>query len=107
MAGVDKTSGTPPGIPPVIGVIGGSGVYDIDGLENTRSGVRIDGSAASWAWARPPRAVAETRVRAETVCRRVEVFMGGTLEGVFPVVTPKSNAETERLTRVSLAGVTL
>ncbi len=26
----------PPGIPPVIGVIGGSGVYDIDGLENTR-----------------------------------------------------------------------
>ena len=36
MAGVDKTSGTPPGIPPVIGVIGGSGVYDIDGLENTR-----------------------------------------------------------------------
>ena len=36
MAGVDKTSGTPSGIPPVIGVIGGSGVYDIDGLENTR-----------------------------------------------------------------------
>ena len=36
MAGVDKTSRTPPGIPPVIGVIGGSGVYDIDGLENTR-----------------------------------------------------------------------
>ena len=35
MAGVDKTSRTPPGIPPVIGVIGGSGVYDIDGLENT------------------------------------------------------------------------
>jgi len=28
--------GTPPGTPPVIGVIGGSGVYDIDGLENTR-----------------------------------------------------------------------
>ena len=26
----------PPGIPPIIGVIGGSGVYDIDGLENTR-----------------------------------------------------------------------
>ncbi len=25
-----------PGTPPVIGVIGGSGVYDIDGLENTR-----------------------------------------------------------------------
>ena len=24
------------GTPPVIGVIGGSGVYDIDGLENTR-----------------------------------------------------------------------
>ena len=36
MAGVDKTSGTPPGIPPVSGGIGGSGVYDIDGLENTR-----------------------------------------------------------------------
>jgi len=32
MAGADKT----PGTPPVIGVIGGSGVYDIDGLENTR-----------------------------------------------------------------------
>ncbi|NQU62370.1 MAG: S-methyl-5'-thioadenosine phosphorylase [Rhodospirillales bacterium] len=28
--------GTPPGTPAVIGVIGGSGVYDIDGLENTR-----------------------------------------------------------------------
>ena len=27
---------TMPGIPPVIGVIGGSGVYEIDGLENTR-----------------------------------------------------------------------
>ena len=27
---------TQPGTPPVIGVIGGSGVYDIDGLENTR-----------------------------------------------------------------------
>ncbi|PIW25763.1 MAG: S-methyl-5'-thioadenosine phosphorylase [Rhodospirillales bacterium CG15_BIG_FIL_POST_REV_8_21_14_020_66_15] len=27
---------TEPGTPPVIGVIGGSGVYDIDGLENTR-----------------------------------------------------------------------
>jgi 5'-methylthioadenosine phosphorylase len=27
---------TTPGTPPVIGVIGGSGVYDIDGLENTR-----------------------------------------------------------------------
>ncbi len=26
----------PPGTPPVIGVIGGSGVYDIDGLENIR-----------------------------------------------------------------------
>jgi len=52
-------------------------------------------------------AVAETRVRAETVCRRVDVCMGGTLEGVFPVVTPKSIAETERLTRVSLTGVTL
>ena len=26
---------TTPGTPPVIGVIGGSGVYDIDGLENT------------------------------------------------------------------------
>ena len=25
-----------PGIPPVIGVIGGSGVYEIDGLKNTR-----------------------------------------------------------------------
>ena len=36
MAEADKTSGTPPGTPPVIGVIGGSGVYDIDGLENTR-----------------------------------------------------------------------
>ena len=32
MAGADKN----PGTPPVIGVIGGSGVYDIDGLENTR-----------------------------------------------------------------------
>ena len=29
-------SNAPPGTPPVIGVIGGSGVYDIDGLENTR-----------------------------------------------------------------------
>ncbi|MCB2102408.1 MAG: S-methyl-5'-thioadenosine phosphorylase [Rhodobacterales bacterium] len=27
---------TPPGTPPVIGVIGGSGVYEIDGLTNTR-----------------------------------------------------------------------
>ena len=27
---------TAPGTPPVIGVIGGSGIYDIDGLENTR-----------------------------------------------------------------------
>ena len=37
MAGADKTPGTPsPGTPPIIGVIGGSGVYDIDGLENTR-----------------------------------------------------------------------
>ena len=37
MAGADKTHGTPsPGTPPIIGVIGGSGVYDIDGLENTR-----------------------------------------------------------------------
>ena len=36
MAGADKTSATPPGTPPIIGVIGGSGVYDIDGLENTR-----------------------------------------------------------------------
>ena len=26
-----------PGTPPVIGVIGGSGIYDIDGLENTRT----------------------------------------------------------------------
>lgn len=26
---------TPPGTPPVIGVIGGSGIYEIDGLENT------------------------------------------------------------------------
>ena len=26
---------TQPGTPPVIGVIGGSGVYDIDGLTNT------------------------------------------------------------------------
>ena len=25
-----------PGTPPVIGVIGGSGIYEIDGLENTR-----------------------------------------------------------------------
>ena len=25
-----------PGTPPIIGVIGGSGVYEIDGLENTR-----------------------------------------------------------------------
>ncbi len=32
MAGADKT----PGTPPIVGVIGGSGVYDIDGLENTR-----------------------------------------------------------------------
>jgi hypothetical protein len=52
-------------------------------------------------------AVAETRVRAETVCRRVEVFMAGTLERLGRIVTPKSIAETERLTRVSLAGVTL
>ncbi len=29
-------SGPSPGTPPIIGVIGGSGVYDIDGLENTR-----------------------------------------------------------------------
>ncbi len=29
-------SNSAPGTPPVIGVIGGSGVYDIDGLENTR-----------------------------------------------------------------------
>ena len=29
-------SNAPPGTPPVIGVIGGSGVYDIDGLKNTR-----------------------------------------------------------------------
>ncbi|MFQ5763754.1 MAG: S-methyl-5'-thioadenosine phosphorylase, partial [Rhodospirillales bacterium] len=29
-------SGPAPGTPPVIGVIGGSGVYDIDGLEDTR-----------------------------------------------------------------------
>ena len=36
MAGADKAPGTPPDTPPVIGVIGGSGVYDIDGLENTR-----------------------------------------------------------------------
>lgn len=28
--------GTQPGTPPVIGVIGGSGLYEIDGLENTR-----------------------------------------------------------------------
>ena len=35
MAGADKTPGTPsPGTPPIIGIIGGSGVYDIDGLEN-------------------------------------------------------------------------
>ncbi|MEQ9574644.1 MAG: S-methyl-5'-thioadenosine phosphorylase, partial [Rhodospirillales bacterium] len=27
---------TAPGTPPVIGIIGGSGIYDIDGLENTR-----------------------------------------------------------------------
>ena len=33
MAETDTPS---PGTPPVIGVIGGSGVYDIDGLENTR-----------------------------------------------------------------------
>ena len=26
----------PPGIPPVIGIIGGSGIYEIDGLENVR-----------------------------------------------------------------------
>ncbi|MAF94488.1 MAG: S-methyl-5'-thioadenosine phosphorylase [Rhodospirillaceae bacterium] len=37
MAAPDNAPGTPPpGTPPVIGVIGGSGVYDIDGLENTR-----------------------------------------------------------------------
>jgi len=27
---------TTPGTPPVIGVIGGSGIYEIDGLENTQ-----------------------------------------------------------------------
>ena len=32
MPGSNKT----PGTPPIIGVIGGSGVYDIDGLEDTR-----------------------------------------------------------------------
>jgi hypothetical protein len=33
--------------------------------------------------------------------------MGGTLVRLCRVVTPKSIAETERLTRVSLGGVTL
>ncbi len=36
MAEMDTPPDTSPGTPPVIGVIGGSGVYDIDGLENTR-----------------------------------------------------------------------
>ena len=36
MPGSNKTPDIAPGTPPVIGVIGGSGVYDIDGLENTR-----------------------------------------------------------------------
>ncbi|MBC8339231.1 MAG: S-methyl-5'-thioadenosine phosphorylase [Rhodospirillales bacterium] len=36
MAAPENEPETIPGTPPVIGVIGGSGVYDIDGLENTR-----------------------------------------------------------------------
>ncbi len=36
MASPDNAAKDAPGTPPIIGVIGGSGVYDIDGLENTR-----------------------------------------------------------------------
>jgi len=35
-AAPDVPSEPPPGTPPVIGVIGGSGVYDVEGLENAR-----------------------------------------------------------------------
>ncbi|HEV7369535.1 S-methyl-5'-thioadenosine phosphorylase [Arenibaculum sp.] len=36
MTSPGTTPGTAPGTPPVLGIIGGSGVYDVDGLENKR-----------------------------------------------------------------------
>ena len=61
-----------PGTPPVIGIIGGSGVYDIEGLENPTSE-----NVSRWIWQRlKPKLPLLSKIVVHETCTSGVVYRG-------------------------------